>query len=63
VKGASESLGGLLLELNTKLPKNGTKIGFEGFEFTILAVDTRRIKKVKVHIKHDEKDGIGENID
>ena len=45
VKGESESLGGLLLELNTKLPKNGTKIGFEGFEFTILAVDTRRIKK------------------
>ncbi|WP_288369974.1 gliding motility-associated protein GldE [uncultured Algoriphagus sp.] len=63
VKGESESLGGLLLELNSKLPKNGTKIGFENFEFTILAVDTRRIKKVKVHIRHSEKDGIGENID
>lgn len=63
VKGESESLGGLLLELNSKLPKNGTKISFENFEFTILAVDTRRIKKVKVHIRHSEKDGIGENID
>lgn len=50
VKGESESLGGLLLELNSNLPKNGTKINFEEFEFTILAVDTRKIKKVKVKI-------------
>lgn len=51
VKGESESLGGLLLELNSKFPKNGTKIQFENFEFTIMAVDARRIKKVKVHLK------------
>jgi gliding motility-associated protein GldE len=56
VKGESESLGGLLLELNSKLPKNGTKISFENFEFTVLAVDSRRIKKVKVHLKSGEKD-------
>ncbi len=57
VKGESESLGGLLLELNSKMPKNGTKIRFEYFEFTILAVDTKKIKKVKVHLFSDEKDG------
>lgn len=56
VKGESESLGGLLLELNSKLPKNGTKITFEDFEFTVLAVDSRKIKKVKVHIQSGEKD-------
>ncbi len=56
VKGESESLGGLLLELNSKMPKNGTKVLFENFEFTVLAVDLRRIKKVKVHIKSTEKD-------
>ncbi|MEX2567411.1 MAG: gliding motility-associated protein GldE [Cyclobacteriaceae bacterium] len=50
VKGESESLGGLLLELNSNLPNNGTKIRFENFEFIILAVDTRKIKKVKVII-------------
>jgi len=50
VKGESESLGGLLLELNSKLPKNGTKILFENFEFTVLAVDARKIKHVKVHL-------------
>jgi CBS domain containing-hemolysin-like protein len=56
VKGESESLGGLLLELNSKLPKNGAKIRFKDFEFTILAVDTRKIKKVKVHLNGGEKD-------
>lgn len=55
-KGESESLGGLLLELNSKLPKNGAKINYKEFEFTILAVDARKIKKVKVHLKSGEKD-------
>ncbi|WP_144607508.1 gliding motility-associated protein GldE [Algoriphagus algorifonticola] len=63
VKGESESLGGLLLELNNKLPKNGTKIHFEYFEFTILAVDARRIKKVKVHLKDQHQDGSHPFID
>ncbi|MGM0943644.1 MAG: gliding motility-associated protein GldE [Bacteroidota bacterium] len=57
VKGESESLGGLLLELNSKLPKNGTKINFEDFEFTVLAVDARKIKKVKVRLISEDKDG------
>lgn len=57
VKGESESLGGLLLELNSKMPKNGMKIYFEDFEFTILAVDSKKIKKVKVHLLSEEKDG------
>lgn len=52
VKGESESLGGLLLEINSKLPKNGTKINYQDFEFTVLAVDARKIKKVKVHLKN-----------
>ena len=56
VKGESESLGGLLLELNSKMPKNGAKIRFKDFEFTILAVDTRKIKKVKVYLSGGEKD-------
>lgn len=64
VKGESESLGGLLLELNSKLPKNGAKITFEHFEFTILAVDMKRIKKVKVKIHEDvEKENGGANED
>ncbi len=55
VKGESESLGGLLLELNSNFPKNGAKIYFENFEFTIMAVDTRKIKKVKVKTHTDQE--------
>ncbi len=63
VKGESESLGGLLLELNSKLPKNGTKIKFDDFEFTILAVDARKIKKIKVHVNSLDKDTLGPHTD
>ncbi len=63
VKGESESLGGLLLEINSKLPKNGAKIVFEEFEFTVLAVDSRRIKKVKVHLNSGNKEQINPYTD
>jgi putative hemolysin len=63
VKGESESLGGLLLELNSNLPKNGTKIRFDSFEFTILAVDSKRIKKVKVQLLSEDSEMEGHNLD
>ncbi len=51
VKGESESLGGLLLELSSKLMKVGEEIDYEGFTFTIMDADKKSIKKVKVLIK------------
>ncbi|MEL7006776.1 MAG: transporter associated domain-containing protein, partial [Bacteroidota bacterium] len=51
VKGESESLGGLLLEINTKLPLSGEKVYFDKYVFTVMAVDTKRIKRIKVYIK------------
>lgn len=63
VKGESESLGGLLLELNARLPKSGAKIVYDQFEFTIMAVDAKKIKKVKVYIHHNEKKNINHNED
>lgn len=50
VKGESESLGGLILEINSKLPNAGEKIVFKNYSFTIAAVDQKRIKKVRIHI-------------
>ena len=50
VKGESESMGGLILELNSKMPGTGEKISFENFDFVIIAVDQKRIKKIKVII-------------
>lgn len=54
VKGESESLGGLLLELNSKLPNTGEKIAFQNFLFTVKAVDLRRIKRLRVYIEPDK---------
>jgi putative hemolysin len=56
VKRESESLGGLLLELNTKLPPAGEKITFQQFLFTVVAVDQRRIKRVRVYINPEHSD-------
>ena len=54
VKGESESLGGLLLEINSKLPSSGERIYFGKFVFTVVAVDSKRIKRVRVFIKTED---------
>lgn len=51
IKGESESLGGLLLEIYSKLPRVGEKVSFDKFVFTIVSVDAKRIKRVRVFIK------------
>jgi magnesium and cobalt exporter, CNNM family len=50
IKGESESIGGMLLEEFGKIPNTNDYIEFENYTFTILAVDKRRIKKVRVKI-------------
>ena len=51
IKGESESLGGLLLEINNKIPSKGDKINFDNFVFTIMSVDKKRIRRVRVYKK------------
>lgn len=63
VRGESESLGGLLLEINSKLPKSGDIINFDKFMFTVVAVDQRRIKRVRVYINPGSKDQTYHNED
>ncbi|MCF6171527.1 MAG: gliding motility-associated protein GldE [Bacteroidales bacterium] len=48
VKGESDSLGGLLLELEGKIPEKGATITFKQFEFSVTDVDTRKINEVKI---------------
>lgn len=48
VKGDSESLGGLILELNQTLPKAGQQVTYKDYTFTIESADKRRIKRVRV---------------
>lgn len=50
VRNDAETLGGMLLELNSVLPIVGQEIKFKNFVFKVEAVDARRIKRVKVTI-------------
>lgn len=48
IRGESDSLAGLVLEIAGKFPTINEQISFEDYDFTILAVDKLRIEKVKV---------------
>ncbi|MCS6973091.1 MAG: gliding motility-associated protein GldE [Cyclobacteriaceae bacterium] len=48
VRGESESLGGLMLELHRGFPKAGEHIHYKDFEFVIETVDKKRIRRIKV---------------
>jgi putative hemolysin len=51
VRGDSDSLAGLLLELSGEIPAVNAVIPCGDFEFTILDADSSRIKKVKVGVR------------
>lgn len=54
IKGESESLGGLLSEYFSGLPKIGESLTLEeGTVLTVLATDKKRVKKVKAELKKD----------
>jgi putative hemolysin len=50
IKGDSETLAGLLLEIAKKFPKKGQKIKFEGYVFTVEEIEQLRIKQVRVEL-------------
>jgi putative hemolysin len=54
VKGESESVAGLLLELFGRLPNASEEIEYERFKFNIISADNKRIKKVRVIMKPTE---------
>lgn len=57
VRGDSDTLAGLILELTGEIPETGFSIDCKQFRFNILAADKRRIKKLRVEILkyEDEK--------
>ncbi|HEX8314223.1 MAG TPA: gliding motility-associated protein GldE [Flavisolibacter sp.] len=52
VKGESESLAGLILEIAGEFPQVGQKIVSGDFEFTIMETERNRIKTAKIFINH-----------
>ncbi|MCW3109188.1 MAG: gldE [Segetibacter sp.] len=56
VRGESESLAGLVLELAGKIPAVNEVVSSGDFEFTVLEVEKNRLQKIKVTIKpHSEE--------
>lgn len=51
VRGDSESIAGLVLELAGEIPLEGQVIPIGDFEFTVTEIDKNRIKKVKATIR------------
>lgn len=52
VRGESESVGGLVLELAGEFPAVNTVVSAHDFDFMVLETEHNRIKLVKVTIKH-----------
>lgn len=51
VKGESDSLAGLVLEIAGDIPKPAQVVQTGDFEFTVLEVEKNRIQKIKISIK------------
>ncbi|MCX2838698.1 gliding motility-associated protein GldE [Salinimicrobium sp. MT39] len=49
-KGEAETLAGFLLEISGSFPRKNDIILFDGYSFTVEAVDKKRIKQIKVSI-------------
>jgi putative hemolysin len=50
VRGGSDSLAGLVLELAGEFPKESEVISSGDFQFTVLELERSRIKKVKITV-------------
>jgi gliding motility-associated protein GldE len=55
VRGESESLGGLLLELFGRLPNASEEVSFGAYVFRVVSADNKRIKKVRVTVQPPEE--------
>lgn len=48
IKGESDSLAGMILEMSGYIPKKGREVLYKKYKFKVLAADKRRIKEVQV---------------
>jgi CBS domain containing-hemolysin-like protein len=57
VRGESETLAGLILELTGEIPQKDQIIKYRDFIFSIESADRRRIKEVRVEINRNDEEG------
>ena len=56
VRGESETLAGLILEITGEIPQKDKVIKYENFIFRIESADRRRIKEIRVELNNDDGD-------
>ncbi len=55
VRGESDSLAGMVLEIAGKFPKENEIISFENYDFTVIQLNNRRLLKIKMTINPAEE--------
>ena len=53
MQGEADTLAGLILEIEGRIPEIGFKFNFEKFHMEIIDADTKRIKEVKVNVDEE----------
>jgi gliding motility-associated protein GldE len=53
VKGESDSLAGLVLEIAGEFPSINETVNSGDFDFTVLEIEKNRIKSVKIYVNHE----------
>ena len=56
VRGDSDTLGGMLIEMQGKIPNIGNRIRYNDFEFVVESADRRRIKRVKMILPEEKEE-------
>ena len=54
IRGESDSIAGLILEISGRFPKINETVTFKEFKFTVLELEKMRIKRVKLRIQENE---------
>lgn len=55
VKGEADTLAGLIIEIEGRIPTKNEKINFKNLIFTIESADNRKVKRVKITVVKDEE--------
>ncbi|OED34584.1 hypothetical protein AB834_06670 [PVC group bacterium (ex Bugula neritina AB1)] len=58
-----DTLGGFLIYIFEEMPTKGSSINYEGVNFQILEADKKRVYKVRIDIKDDQKKGVDSSND
>jgi putative hemolysin len=56
VRGESDSLAGMILEISGKFPAVNETISYNQFDFTVLSIDKMRIQRVKLTMNETEEE-------